>query len=144
MNVVADRPEWANGVLLRALALPGEPEQIAAGRCLLSGRFGIDRKFDALSVLGDCDLWLAPRPAELIDPDLVTTTRIGVSQGEHLPLRWYLKSSRSISKRARGDRSPKPSEALRPSPSWAPELCASTMSSSEVRPVERLETPTHP
>ena len=144
VNVVTDRPEWANGVLLRAVALPDAPERVAAGPGLLARRFGIDRQFDALSVLGDCDLWLAPRPAEFIDPDLVTTTRIGVSQGEHLPLRWYLKSSRSISKRARGDRSPKPSEALRPSPSWAPELCASTMSCSEVRPVERLETPTHP
>ena len=128
VNVVTDRPEWANGVLLRAVAMPGEPERIAAGPGLLARRFGIDRRCDALSVLGDCDLWLASRPSELSEPALVTTTRIGVSQGEQLPLRWYLKSSRSVSKRARGDRSPKPTEAFQLSASWAPEPCPSTMS----------------
>ena len=127
VNVVTDRPEWASGVLLRAVAMPGEPERIAAGPGLLARRFGIDRNCDALSVCGDCDLWLAPRPSELIEPALVTTTRIGVSQGEQLPLRWYLKSSRSISKRARGDRSPKPTDAFQLSASWAPEPYPSTM-----------------
>ena len=75
---------------------------------------------------------IAPRPIELIQPALVTTTRIGISQGEDLPLRWYLQASRSVSKRARGDRSPKPLDALRPSPGWAPELCASTITEGEV------------
>ena len=112
VNVVTDRPEWANGVLLRAVALPDEPERIAAGPGLLARRFGIDRRCDALSVCGDCDLWLASRPAELSEPALVTTTRIGISQGEDLPLRWYLQASRSVSKRALGDRSPKPAQAF--------------------------------
>ena len=120
VNVVTDRPEWANGVLLRAVALPGEPERVAAGPGLLARRFGFDRRCDALSVCGDGDVWLASRPVELSEPALVTTTRIGIRQGEDLPLRWYLQASRSVSKRARGDRSPKPTEALRPSPSWAP------------------------
>ena len=31
VNVVTDRAEWANGVLLRAVALPDEPERVAAG-----------------------------------------------------------------------------------------------------------------
>ena len=31
VNVVTDRADWANGVLLRAVALPGEPERVAAG-----------------------------------------------------------------------------------------------------------------
>ena len=134
VNVVTDRPEWANGVLLRAVALPDEPERIAAGPGLLARRFGIDRRCDALSVCGDCDLWLASRPAELSEPGLLTTTRIGISQGEDLPLRWSLQASRSVSKRARGDRSPKPINALRPSPAWAPELCESTIDEGEVTP----------
>ena len=114
VNVVTDRPEWANGVLLRAVALPDEPERIAAGPGLLARRFGIDRRCDGLSVCGDGDLWLAPRPVALSNPVLVTTTRIGISQGEELPLRWYLQASRSVSKRARGDRSPKPDAAFEP------------------------------
>ena len=112
VNVVTERPEWANGVLLRAVALPDEPERIAAGPGLLARRFGIDRGCDGLSVCGDGDLWIAPRPIELIHPALVTTTRIGIRQGEDLPLRWYLQASRSVSKRARGDRSPKPAQAF--------------------------------
>ena len=114
VNVVTDRAEWANGVLLRAISLPDEPERVAAGPGLLARRFGIDRKRDASSVCGEHDLWLAPRSSALMDPMLTTTTRIGISQGQALPWRWYLQASRSVSKRARGDRSPKPAEAFRP------------------------------
>ena len=114
VNVVTDRAEWANGVLLRAVALPDEPERVAAGPGLLARRFGIDRQRDACSVCDEHGLWLAPRSAGLIDPVLITTTRIGISQGQELPWRWYLQASRSVSKRARGDRSPKPVDAIRP------------------------------
>jgi DNA-3-methyladenine glycosylase len=34
-------------VLLRAVALPGEPERVAAGPGLLARRFGIDRRHDS-------------------------------------------------------------------------------------------------
>ena len=106
VNVVTDRAEWANGVLLRAVAIPGEPERTAAGPGLLARRFGFSRDDDSCPVTGEHDMWLAPRPASLASPELVTTTRIGISKGEDLPLRWYLRSSRSVSRRAKGDRMP--------------------------------------
>lgn len=37
VNVVTHRAEWANGVLLRAVALPGKPERLAAGRPSAAG-----------------------------------------------------------------------------------------------------------
>ena len=114
VNVVTDRPDWANGVLLRAVALPGEPERIGAGPGLLARRFGIDRCDDSQPATGEHGVWLAPRPASLASPDIVTTTRIGISEGQELPFRWYLRSSRSVSRRAKGDR--KPSLAL----AWTP------------------------
>ena len=106
VNVVTDRDNWANGVLLRAVALPDEPERAAAGPGLVARRFGLDRHHDSLAVTGENDVWLAARPASLARPTLVTTTRIGISQGEDLPLRWYLQTSRSVSRRAKGDRMP--------------------------------------
>jgi DNA-3-methyladenine glycosylase len=114
VNVVTDRSDWANGVLLRAAALPGEPERVAAGPALLARRFGIDRSHDACAVHPDQGLWLAPRPpalATLTPAELVQTGRIGISQGRELPWRWYLRCSRSVSRRARGDRTPAAPEA---------------------------------
>ena len=106
VNVVTHKADWANGVLLRAAALPGESERVAAGPGLLARRFGMDRRHDRASVCGENELWLAPRPAALEQPALVTTTRIGITQGQELPWRWYLQASRSVSKRAKGDRLP--------------------------------------
>lgn len=119
VNVVTDRADWANGVLLRAVALPGEPERVAAGPGLLARRFGIDRQMDACSACTGQDLWIAPRPEELQDPALVTTTRIGIVRGQDLPWRWYLPASRSVSKRAKGDRKPLLGAAYQPTAAWA-------------------------
>jgi electron transfer flavoprotein alpha subunit len=47
VNVVTDRAGWANGVLLRSVALPGEQERIGAGPALLARRFALDRAWDA-------------------------------------------------------------------------------------------------
>ncbi len=115
VNVTTHKADWANGVLLRAVAMPGEQERVAAGPALLARRFGIDRRHDALPVDLVSDLWLAPRPAgfDLCEPDgVVQTTRIGINQAQELPWRWYLRSSCSVSKRARGDRMPARADAL--------------------------------
>lgn len=117
VNVVTDRAEWANGVLLRAIALAGEPERVAAGPALLARRFGIDRRHDGQPLSPGRGLWIAPRPPALsrLGPsDLVQTVRIGISQGGELPWRWYLRASRSVSRRASGDRSPRPAAAWSP------------------------------
>jgi DNA-3-methyladenine glycosylase len=129
VNVVTERADWASGVLLRAAALPREPERIAAGPALLARRFGIDRRQDHQPLDPALGLWLAPRTASLeallagsdrdgrggphgqVGPDgeawpVLRTTRIGISQGQELPWRWYLRASRSVSRRARGDRAP--------------------------------------
>jgi len=116
VNVVTYKAECANGVLLRAAWLPDEPERVAAGPALLARRFGIDRSQDAQPVHPDLGLWIAPRPAALAqlkpDAELLQTTRIGISQGQELPWRWYLRTSRSVSRRAKGDPTPRPEQAF--------------------------------
>ncbi|MCP9860155.1 MULTISPECIES: DNA-3-methyladenine glycosylase [unclassified Cyanobium] len=117
VNVVTGRCDWANGVLLRAAALPGEPERVAAGPGLLARRFGLDRGHDGTVASPASGLWLAHRPRELAvqqqqppegdEAGVVQTQRIGLSQGQELPWRWYLRGSRSVSRRARGDRTPR-------------------------------------
>ncbi|MFM9104101.1 MAG: DNA-3-methyladenine glycosylase, partial [Cyanobium sp.] len=57
LNVVTGRADWANGVLLRALALPGEPERAAAGPALLARRFGLDRSWDGRPASAAEGLW---------------------------------------------------------------------------------------
>ena len=107
VNVVTGRAEWANGVLLRAVAIPGEPERLAAGPALLARCFGINRSHDGQLVHPDRGLWFAPRPPELAalgSADLVQASRIGISQGQDLAWRWYWRASRSVSRRAKGDR----------------------------------------
>ena len=116
--------------MLRAAALPGEPERVAAGPGLLARRFGLTRSDDSRPVTGEHNVWLAPRPASFDSPELVTTTRIGISQGQDLPLRWYLRLSRSVSRRAKGDRTPSLSQA------WFPSKC-------EVAADERLAPSPH-
>lgn len=123
VNMVTHREDWANGVLLRAVALPAEPERAAAGPALLARRFGIDRSHDRLPADPASGLWFASRPAALQrwwrsretagEPPLLAAPRVGISQATDLPWRWYLRASRSVSRRARGDRTPKPERALR-------------------------------
>ena len=101
VNVVTGRDQWANGVLLRAAAIPGEPARVAAGPGLLARRFGIDRSFDACPAQPDQQLWIAPRAEPLSSAALVQASRIGISQGQALPWRWYLAGSPSVSRRVR-------------------------------------------
>jgi DNA-3-methyladenine glycosylase len=71
--------------------------------------FGIDRFHDAQLVHPDRGLWIARRPFELAGldaADLMQASRIGISQGQDIPWRWYWRASRSVSKRAKGDRQP--------------------------------------
>ena len=115
VNVVTHRANWANGVLLRALWMPDEAERTAAGPALLARRFGIDRSHDAQPVHPAQGLWIASRPAALMtlgSKDIVQTTRIGISQGQEWPWRWYLRGSRSVSRRVKGERRAAHNQAL--------------------------------
>ena len=133
VNVVTDRAEWASGVLLRAAALPAGPERQASGPGLLARCFGIERSHDGQGACGEGPLWLAPRPSSMqallspapnapsADAPLRQDRRIGISAAVDQPWRWYLGPSRSVSRRAQGDRQPAAAAAWRPE-HWTGEL----------------------
>ena len=115
VNIVTGKKNWANGVLLRSIAIKGENERIASGPGLLAKRFGLNRNFDNLTLSPANDFWLVEGNNLTSMGNIVQTTRIGISQAKDIPWRWYLKSSRSVSKRVKGDRIPPKNKCLSPS-----------------------------
>ena len=63
--------------------------------------------FNSLEVLNNDSLWISQKDSTLKQKDLIKTTRIGISKAKNIKWRWYLKNSRSVSKRAKGDKTPK-------------------------------------
>ena len=107
LNVVTDKENFASGVLIRAVFIPNKNERLASGPGLVTKTFGIDLSFNSLEVLNNNSLWIEQKDSVLERKDLMQTTRIGISKGKNIKWRWYLKNSRSVSKRLKGDRKPK-------------------------------------
>ena len=107
LNVVTDKENFASGVLIRAVLIPKKNERLASGPGLVTKAFDIDISFNSLEVLNNNSLWIAPKGSVLKRKDLIQTTRIGISKAKNIKWRWYLKNSRSVSKRLKGDSTPK-------------------------------------
>ena len=107
LNIVTDRENFASGVLIRAVFIPQKNERLASGPGLVTKTFGIDKSFNSIEVLNNNSLWISQRDLIVEQKDLIQTTRIGISKAKNIKWRWYLKNSRSVSKRVKGDRSPK-------------------------------------
>ena len=107
LNIVTDRENFASGVLIRAVSILKKNERFAAGPGLVTKAFGLDISFNSLEILNNDSLWIAQRDLILEQKEIVQTTRIGISKAKNIKWRWYLKNSRSVSKRAKGDKTPK-------------------------------------
>ena len=114
VNIVTGSENWANGVLLRSIAIEGEDDRIAAGPGLLAKRFGLNSTHNNLPLSPKNNLWLTKEENFNQMENIIQTTRIGISKAKDIPWRWYLGSSRSISKRAKGDKIPPTNKC------WAP------------------------
>ena len=115
VNIVTDKKNWASGVLIRSIAIKGENERIASGPGLLAKRFGLNRNFDNLPLSPANDFWLAKGKNTKKMGNIIQTTRIRISQAKEIPWRWYLGSSRSVSKRVKGDKTPPSNQCWGPS-----------------------------
>ena len=106
MNIVTHKENFASGVLIRSVFISNENERLASGPGLVTKTFDVDIKFNSLEILENNSLWLLNREKPITKKDLIQTTRIGISKAKNIKWRWYLKSSRSVSKREKGDRKP--------------------------------------
>ena len=107
LNIVTDKENFASGVLIRAVFISNKNERLASGPGLVTKTFGVDVSFNSLEVLNNKSLCISQRDSNLEEKDLIQTSRIGISKAKNIKWRWYLKNSRSVSKRLKGDRTPK-------------------------------------
>ena len=115
VNIVTGKKNWANGVLLRSIAIKGENERIASGPGLLAKRFGLNMSHNNLLLSPQNDFWLTEGENSKKMGKIIQTTRIGISQAKDIRWRWYLESSRSVSKRVKGDKTPPTNKCWQPS-----------------------------
>ena len=106
LNVVTDKEDFASGVLIRSVYISEKNERLASGPGLVTKAFDVDIKFNSLKILDNNSLWITLGEKMFKKKELIQTTRIGLSKAKDIKWRWYLKNSRSISKRAKGDRKP--------------------------------------
>ena len=93
--------------MIRSVFISNKNERLASGPGLVTKTFGVDVSFNSLEVLNNNSLWISQRDSILEKKDLIQTTRIGISKAKNIKWRWYLKKSRSVSKRVKGDKTPK-------------------------------------
>ena len=106
LNLVTDKNNFASGVLIRSVFTSQKEDRVASGPGLLTNKFQIDTKLNSLKNYNNSHLKIFNRQIDIENDDLTNTTRIGISKAVHLKWRWYLKRSRSVSKRAKGDKVP--------------------------------------
>ena len=106
LNVVTHKNNFASGVLIRSVFIKNEDERISSGPGLLTKKFLINKSFNGLKSYDNSYLKILKRDIKVSKEDLLQTTRIGISKATDLKWRWYLKSSRSISKREKRDKNP--------------------------------------
>jgi len=106
LNIVTDKENFASGVLIRAVFISKNNERLASGPGLVTRAFGVDISFNSLEIRNNKSLWIAQRKSNIEEKDLIQTTRIGISKAKNIKWRWYLKNSRSVSKRLKGDGTP--------------------------------------
>ena len=73
----------------------------------MTEHLNFNKSFNSCEVLNNNALWISQRESIIKETDLIQTTRIGISKAKNIKWRWYLKNSRSVSKRLKGDRTPK-------------------------------------
>ncbi len=84
-----------------------QDERSASGPGLVARSLQLDLKFNSLRIYSNKYLKIYDCGIKFNDKEIVNTRRIGITKASDLKWRWYLKRSRSISKRQKGDKKPR-------------------------------------
>ena len=110
VNISTNEKDIGEAVLIRALEpmdgieLMKERRKTDSIKNLCSGpgklvqAMGIYKGMNHWHILNN-DLKIIPPPIEIPENEIITTTRIGITQGANLPYRFYLKDNKFVSKR---------------------------------------------
>ena len=109
LNIVTSKNSFASGVLIRSVEIENNNERCASGPGLVTRIFQIGLEFNSLEIANNNYLKIYDCGLNFNNSDLVNTFRIGINKAQDLKWRWYLRNSRSISKREKGDKTPKKS-----------------------------------
>ena len=74
-----------------------KPKDLCSGPGKLVQAMGINKNMNDWHIL-DSGLKIIPPKIEITDSDIITTTRIGITQGADLPYRFYIKGNKFVSK----------------------------------------------
>jgi len=108
LNAVAEAKERGAAVLLRAIEpLEGVPlmqqrrrqmalNQLTTGPGKLCEALAIDRALDGWDLTQGDALWIE-RPGKRVSPDIASSSRIGISSGQDLLLRFFIRGNRFVS-----------------------------------------------
>ena len=106
LNIVTGKLDFASGVLIRSVSIENMHERTASGPGLVSRSFLINDTFNNLKIY-DNNLLKIKNTLNIVNKNkLVQTNRVGITKAVNLKWRWYLRQSRSISKREKGDKNP--------------------------------------
>lgn len=103
LNIVTGKPGDGEAVLIRAL----EPEfpcdvgrlRDCAGPGKVGRTLGLDLEWNGMELAPENGLWIEFPDEHLPRSRIVRTSRVGITKAAHLPRRWYLKTSPSVSRK---------------------------------------------
>ncbi|OGF47079.1 MAG: hypothetical protein A2452_00455 [Candidatus Firestonebacteria bacterium RIFOXYC2_FULL_39_67] len=97
MNVVTEKDGVAGAVLLRGVEpLSGLKGKVTNGPGKLAGAFKLGKKENCLPLLLKSGIYFADDGYK--DFKIIRTVRIGIKQGQNLPLRYYIEGNKHVSK----------------------------------------------
>ncbi len=115
LNISTNQTDIGEAVLIRALE-PKEglelmeerrlktsklkqikPKNLCSGPAKLVQAMGIHKRMNDWHIL-DSDLKIISPKIQIVENEIITTTRIGITQGADLPYRFYIKGNKFVSK----------------------------------------------